>query len=264
MVKKHLIVASMVLASVCSCLVVGKNVNGVFAQDNKGISSGVIAYEKGDPAWDEIAKKYDMESLNNTPYDELTMDLVDDSDYSKAEVKAYPIGDESFIAPAIDQDAVYDELTMDLVDDSDYSKAEVKAYPIGDESFIAPAIDQNAVIDHLQEVKGNNIPTLYKNLANGAYHYSITNMQSCVYTNYYFNVNSQNMIIMSLDSFNSGGHNITIRCYEVGSNNQVHSWTGNPELYSGIAWPSLNQNKMYYFKFEISGGTLSGSGSIYH
>lgn len=225
MVKKHLIVASMVLASVCSCLVVGKNVNGVFAQDNKGISSGVIAYEKGDPAWDEIAKKYDIESLNNTPYDELTMDLVDDSDYSKAEVKAYPIGDESFIAPAIDQDAV---------------------------------------IDHLQEVKGNNIPTLYKNLANGAYHYSITNMQSYVYTNYYFNVNSQNKIIMSLDSFNSGGHNITIRCYEVGSNNQVHSWTGNPELYSGIAWPSLNQNKMYYFKFEISGGTLSGSGSIYH
>lgn len=225
MVKKHLIVASMVLASVCSCLVVGKNVNGVFAQDNKGISSGVIAYEKGDPAWDEIAKKYDIESLNNTPYDELTMDLVDDSDYSKAEVKAYPIGDESFIAPAIDQDAV---------------------------------------IDHLQEVKGNNIPTLYKNLANGAYHYSITNMQSCVYTNYYFNVNSQNKIIMSLDSFNSGGHNITIRCYEVGSNNQVHSWTGNPELYSGIAWPSLDQNKMYYFKFEISGGTLSGSGSIYH
>lgn len=225
MVKKHLIVASMVLASVCSCLVVGKNVNGVFAQDNKGISSGVIAYEKGDPAWDEIAKKYDIESLNNTPYDELTMDLVDDSDYSKAEVKAYPIGDESFIAPAIDQDAV---------------------------------------IDHLQEVKGNNIPTSYKNLANGAYHYSITNMQSYVYTNYYFNVNSQNMIIMSLDSFNSGGHNITIRCYEVGSNNQVHSWTGNPELYSGIAWPSLDQNKMYYFKFEISGGTLSGSGSIYH
>ena len=225
MVRKHLIVASMVLASVCSCLVVGKNVNGVLAQDNKGISSGVIAYEKGDPAWDEIAKKYDMESLNNTPYDELTMDLVDDSDYSKAEVKAYPIGDESFIAPAIDQDAV---------------------------------------IDHLQEVKGNNIPTLYKNLANGAYHYSITNMQSYVYTNYYFNVNSQNKIIMSLDSFNSGGHNITIRCYEVGSNNQVHSWTGNPELYSGIAWPSLDQNKMYYFKFEISGGTLSGSGSIYH
>lgn len=225
MVKKHLIVASMVLASVCSCLVVGKNVNGVFAQDNKGISSGVIAYEKGDPAWDEIAKKYDIESLNNTPYDELTMDLVDDSDYSKAEVKAYPIGDESFIAPAIDQDAV---------------------------------------IDHLQEVKGNNIPTLYKNLANGAYHYSITNMQSYVYTNYYFNVNSQNKIIMSLNSFNSGGHNITIRCYEVGSNNQVHSWTGNPELYSGIAWPSLDQNKMYYFKFEISGGTLSGSGSIYH
>lgn len=225
MVKKHLIVASMVLASVCSCLVVGKNVNGVFAQDNKGISSGVIAYEKGDPAWDEIAKKYDIESLNNTPYDELTMDLVDDSDYSKAEVKAYPIGDESFIAPAIDQDAV---------------------------------------IDHLQEVKGNNIPTLYKNLANGAYHYSITNMQSYVYTNYYFNVNSQNKIIMSLDSFNSGGHNITIRCYEVGSNTQVHSWTGNPELYSGIAWPSLDQNKMYYFKFEISGGTLSGSGSIYH
>ena len=151
MVKKHLIVASMVLASVCSCLVVGKNVNGVFAQDNKGISSGVIAYEKGDPAWDEIAKKYDIESLNNTPYDELTMDLVDDSDYSKAEVKAYPIGDESFIAPAIDQDAV---------------------------------------IDHLQEVKGNNIPTLYKNLANGAYHYSITNMQSYVYTNYYFNPES--------------------------------------------------------------------------
>lgn len=225
MVKKHLIVASMVLASVCSCLVVGKNVNGVFAQDNKGISSGVIAYEKGDPAWDEIAKKYDIESLNNTPYDELTMDLVDDSDYSKAEVKAYPIGDESFIAPAIDQDAV---------------------------------------IDHLQEVKGNNIPTSYKNLANGAYHYSITNMQSYVYTNYYFNVNSQNMIIMSLDSFNSGGHNITIRCYEVGSNNQVHSWTGNPELYSGIAWPGLDQNKLYYFKFEISGGTLSGSGSIYH
>lgn len=225
MVKKHLIVASMVLASVCSCLVVGKNVNGVFAQDNKGISSGVIAYEKGDPAWDEIAKKYDIESLNNTPYNELTMDLVDDSDYSKAEVKAYPIGDESFIAPAIDQDAV---------------------------------------IDHLQEVKGNNIPTSYKNLANGAYHYSITNMQSYVYTNYYFNVNSQNMIIMSLDSFNSGGHNITIRCYEVGSNNQVHSWTGNPELYSGIAWPGLDQNKLYYFKFEISGGTLSGSGSIYH
>lgn len=225
MVKKHLIVASMVLASVCSCLVVGKNVNRVFAQDNKGISSGIIAYEKGDPAWDEIAKKYDIESLNNTPYDELTMDLVDDSDYSKAEVKAYPIGDESFIAPAIDQDAV---------------------------------------IDHLQEVKGNNIPTSYKNLANGAYHYSITNMQSYVYTNYYFNVNSQNMIIMSLDSFNSGGHNITIRCYEVGSNNQVHSWTGNPELYSGISWPGLDQNKMYYFKFEISGGTLSGSGSIYH
>ena len=213
MVKKHLIVASMVLASVCSCLVVGKNVNGVFAQDNKGISSGVIAYEKGDPAWDEIAKKYDIESLNNTPYDELTMDLVDDSDYSKAEVKAYPIGDESFIAPAIDQDAV---------------------------------------IDHLQEVKGNNIPTSYKNLANGAYHYSITNMQSYVYTNYYFNVNSQNMIIMSLDSFNSGGHNITIRCYEVGSNNQVHSWTGNPEHYSGIAWLVLTRTNCITLSLRLA------------
>ncbi|MBR4144994.1 MAG: hypothetical protein IKU06_05995 [Lachnospiraceae bacterium] len=225
MIKKHLIVASMVIVSICSCLVVGKNMNAVLAKENNGISSGVIAYEKGDPAWAEIAKEHDIESLKNDPCDELTLDLVDDSDYSKAEVEAYLVGDETFIAPTIDQDAE---------------------------------------IDHLQEVRGNTIPTLFKNLSNGAYHYSITNMQSFVYTNYYFNVNSQGMIIMSLDSFNSGGHNITIRCYEVGSNNEVHAWTCNPELYSGVAWPGLDQNKLYYFKFEISGGTLSGSGSIYH
>jgi hypothetical protein len=225
MIKKHLIVASMVIVSICSCLVVGKNMNAVLAKENNGISSGVIAYEKGDPAWDEIAKEHDIESFENNPYDELTLDLVDDSDYSKAEVEIYCVGDETFIAPTVDQDAE---------------------------------------INHLQEVRGNNIPSLFKDLSQGPYNYSITNMQSYVYTNRYFNVNSQGQIIMSLNSFNSGGHNITIRCCEVGSNYDAHVLTFNPELYSGVTWPGLDQNKMYYFKFEISGGTLSGSGSIYH
>lgn len=223
MVKKHLIVASMVLASVCSCLVVGKNVNAAFAKSGNETSPYVVAYEKGDPMWAEF--ELDEEALKNVPYHELTQDIADDFDYSKVKVDEYAIGDESFTSPAISAD---DEIHI------------------------------------LQEDRGNYIPTSYWNLDNSAYHYSITNMQSYVYTDYYFAPNSQGKIYMSLDSFNSGGNNITIRCYEVSSNSEVAHWTNNPQIYSGLAWTGLSQNKMYYFKFEISSGTLSGSGTIYH
>ena len=223
MVKKHLIVASMIFTSVCSCLVVGKNVNSAFAKSSGESSPYVVTYEKDDPAWAEF--ELDAEALKNVPYDELTQDNAADFDYSKVKVDEYALGDEGLVTPAMSAD---DEIHI------------------------------------LQENRGNFIPTSYWNLDNNAYHYSITNMQSYAYTGCYFAPNSQGKIYMSLDSFNSGGNNITIRCYEVSSNSEVAHWTNNPQIYSGLAWTGLSQNKMYYFKFEISSGTLSGSGTIYH
>lgn len=116
----------------------------------------------------------------------------------------------------------------------------------------------------VQGMRGNISPYSFWNLNNSSYYFSISNMHSYVYTNYYFNPNSQGIIYMSFISFNSGGHNITIRCFEVGSNSEVYSWTFNPENYSAITWSGLNPNKLYYFKFEINSGTLSGNGYIYH
>lgn len=227
MIKKHLIVASMVIVSICSCLVVGKSVKNAFAKDRESVSTKPIVYSYED-------KDY-MEAIKDFVYDE-----------------------ESAKDPK-------HNLMVDYVDNFKYSQSSPIEYSLGDSEYEFMVDSEKIETHYLQDTKGNNIPTSFWNLTNNPYQYAIVNMYSSCYTDFYFNTNSNGYISMSMGTLNSGGNNITIECYELGgSSNPVMSWTGNPQSIQGLGWGPLNQYKLYYFKFIIGSGSLSGSGYIHH
>lgn len=229
MIKKHLIVAAMIVASVCSCVVVGKNVHTAFAKEGSNSISQPIVY-----------------TLDNKEYTEYTKDFVYDEDALKNDSKH--------------------NLAMDLEDDFVYTNTTPVVYALEDETYDS-AIDMSKTkIQYLEETRGNYPPTSFWNLANGNdYQYHIPSMSSYLFTNYYFSVNSIDYISMSMGTLNSGGNNFTITCYEVGNpSTAVMGWTGDPQTIQGLGWGPLNPYKTYYFKFEISTGTLYGAGKIYH
>lgn len=229
MIKKHLIIATMIVASVCSCLVVGKNVHAVFAKDESKSIPQPIIY-----------------TLDNKEYAEYTKSFVYDED-------------------ALKNDARHN-LSMDLEDNFVYTNTTPIVYSLDDETYDSGIDMSEPKMQNLEETKGNYPPTSFWNLANGNdYQYHIPSMSSSVFTNYYFSLNSIDFISMSVNNLNSGGNNITISCYEVGNpSTAVMSWTGNPQTIQGLGWGPLNPYKTYYFEFEISTGTLYGTGKIHH
>ncbi len=114
----------------------------------------------------------------------------------------------------------------------------------------------------LDELKGNSIPTTYWNLYNGPYQFFFVSLSGSTYLNRLFTTDTKNCIAMSMGSLNSGGHNITVTLYSGLNRTYVMSWTGDPQSISGLGFTNLDPNQLYYFKFEVSSGTLTGSGYV--
>lgn len=226
--RKVLSIAACLLFASSSCLVVGKNVVTAQADSGKAADSQVIVYAKDDKAYAERLSQLLTEDVN----EKFSM-----QEKIKAEA-------DNFV----------------------YTSPVAMEYALDDETHSAPIWDENAEIHCLtdMDIRGNYVPTSFWNLDSfGSYQYRIVNMHQYAYTDYYFNVSSSGYIVMGMGTLDSGGNDITIRCYECGTYNEVMSWTGNPQSVSGLGWP-LNKYKTYYFKFEINTGTLSGNGTIYH
>lgn len=170
--------------------------------------------------------------------------------------------------PEIDKDLLNDpkhNLMVNYIDDFDYSDSYVEEYALGDTRFDALLSDISIEVHTLVETKGDNIPTSFWNLTNNPYQYAIVNMKNYVYTDFYFNVDSEDCIAMSMGTLDSGGADIKILLYEVGSNNVVQQWTGDPQSIVGLGFCGLNQYKNYYVKFLANqADSVSGSGYIMH
>lgn len=148
---------------------------------------------------------------------------------------------------------------------SDAEDVEVIVYPL-DDNHLSMVLEQAKTENQvLSKERGDNIPTLVWNLdAAGPYQYSISNMQHYVYTGYCFLPDYKNSLAMNMGTLNSGHRNITINLYESGTNISVATWTGDPQTIRGIGFVNLYVNKLYYIKFSISNGSLSGSGYVLH
>lgn len=87
------------------------------------------------------------------------------------------------------------------------------------------------------------------------------------FTLYYFKPSATGWLTLSMNNWDSGVEDVRIEVYlkkSIGSDELVHVWTGNPELYSGIGFPNLDSEKNYYFKFmAYHADSISGTGSIY-
>lgn len=228
--RKTLILTAMTLAVICSGAVVSEYATEAFAKTN----------DKTEPV---------VYALDNEEYAEILSNLEKDGTLlSEKELLEDP----------------RHNLSVDYTDGFVYTRTTPVEYVLGDKEH-AFNTDMSKLETHiLEEVKGNSIPAYFWDLNNRPYQYAIANMQNYVYTDYYFNISSNNSIEMSMGTLNSGGRNITITLYEVGTNNAVMSWTGNPQSLQGLGWGPINPNKQYYFRFSITSGTLSGSGIIHH
>ncbi len=154
---------------------------------------------------------------------------------------------------------------LEYIEKFDYSDSYIVEYPLEDTGFNVVKSEVSSKVHELVETKGGTVPTSFWNLSNGAYQFAMVNIRNYVYTDYYFNVDAEDCIAMSMGTLDSDGADMRISLCEVGSNNVVQQWTGNPESILGLGFCNLNQYKNYYVKFEAyQADSVSGSGYIMH
>ncbi|MBP5248881.1 MAG: hypothetical protein J6Z46_02635 [Lachnospiraceae bacterium] len=131
-----------------------------------------------------------------------------------------------------------------------------------------PTMQNNAgskVID--ESFRGASAPIYFYDLSLSSYHYSFSEVINFTFTQYYFKPSSTGWLTLSMNNWDSGGDDVRIEVFRktiFGLDELVHVWTGNPELYSGIGFPSLDPDKNYYFKFmAYHADSVSGTGYIY-
>lgn len=119
----------------------------------------------------------------------------------------------------------------------------------------------------IPSVRGNAPPNFLYNLTKSPYTYSINGMTQFLYTDFFFNPDSNGGLAISTDGLNSGGKSIKIQLmyYNGLFDSVVTTWTGNPQSIQGLGYSNLSTSGRYHFLFKAyDADSVSGEGMIHH
>lgn len=161
----------------------------------------------------------------------------------------------------VSENVYYDDITQNL----DNSNTNVNVIAYEKTSDYSP--EEIAVYaDELSEnvSRGDKKPVTYKDISFLPYKYHVTSLVTDGYTNYYFNVNNDGEIFISIGGLNSVGKDIAVYLYEANNDDYISKWTGNPDKYSGLEYNDLDTNKFYYFRITAKWTKdVKGSVAVY-
>lgn len=162
----------------------------------------------------------------------------------------------------ISEDVYYDDLSQNL--DNLNSNVNVIAYEKTDDYLPEEIADEP---DELREyvLRGDKKPVTYKDISISPYKYHITSLVKDGYTSYYFNVNNDGEISISIGGLDSHGKDITVYLYEANNDDYISEWTGNSDQSSCLEYTDLVTNKFYYFRITAKcAKEVKGSVAVYH
>lgn len=123
-------------------------------------------------------------------------------------------------------------------------------------------------ISVLDEMRGDSIPNQKRVLAGNPYCYHINNMYNHVYTDYYFEADSNGNIAVNFANLSSTGVPFTVNIYKLVFSIPVYvsgySVTSSSTI--GVNFPSLSNSYYYFIEFvnDSTSTPISGSGWIHH